>query len=158
MRRDAMIRLIATSLVLSLLSLFVPIYGSAESWEQDSREATKDKIRKLQRERVDVLHQAVQVALAFYREGAKDFRTVDSVQQDLFEAKLDMAETREEKMAVLRSQLKTAKGWLAVAEEMVQAGRTTVLDVHQARSRILSIEIRLLKLLVMDKSNSRQAE
>ena len=120
--------------------------GTANAQERTSVKETKAKIRKLQQERVEVLHQAAQVALAFYREGARDFRTVYSAQQDLLEAKLDMAETREERMAVLTSQLKTANGLLAVAEEMFQAGKITVLDVHQARSKNLSIEIRLLKM------------
>ena len=127
-------RLIATGLVLSLLSLFVPLLGSAESWEPDSREATNAKIEKLQQERVKVLHQAVKVALAHYREGALDFKTVHSFQQELLGAKLDMAETREQQIELLTSQMKTAKDSLAIAEAMYQAGDTTVLDVHQAKS------------------------
>jgi outer membrane protein TolC len=150
MEGNTMNRLFATGLVFALLSLFVALHCSAELRELDN--ATKGKVRELQQKRVEVLREALQLVIAMYREGALDFRRVHSVQRDLLEAQLDMAKTREAQIEVLTSQLKIAKGSLAITEEMFKAGATTALDVHLARSAMLSIEIRLLKLRVMDKS------
>jgi len=77
-------RVIATSLVFSLLFLFVPLYGSAELREQDSREATKAKVRKRQQERVDVLRQTVEVEHtpnAFFTARVVDAETGKSVEK-----------------------------------------------------------------------------
>jgi uncharacterized protein (TIGR03067 family) len=125
---------------------------TANARQPSSIKETKAKIRKLQQERVEVLNQALEVAFTLYREGALDFRRVHSVQQDLLEAQLDLVETSEAQIEVLKSQLKIAKRSLAVAQQMFQAGATTVLDVHQARSAMLGIEIRLLRRLVLDES------
>jgi outer membrane protein TolC len=125
---------------------------TANARQPISVKETKAKIRKLQQERVEVLNQALDVALTLYREGALDIGRVHSVQQDLLAAQLEMVETREAQIDVLTSQLKIAKRSLAVAEEMFQAGAATVLDVHQARSAMLDIEIRLLRRRVIDKS------
>jgi outer membrane protein TolC len=155
-QEDAMNRLIATVLVVSLIFLSVPVRGAAALQEPNSREAAKAKIRKLQQERVILLQKAVEVALAQYREGRQDFRTVKFAQQELLKAKLEMAETHEEQIQLLTSQLKVAKGSLAIAEAMYQAGQTTELDVLQARSAVIHIEIRLLKLRVSDKLKQPQ--
>ena len=47
---------------------------------------------------------------------------------------------------MVTSQLKIAKNGLSYAEARFQAGHCTALDVHQAKSAALRIEIKLLKI------------
>ena len=123
---------------------------STNAQETSNVETANVQIRTLQQERVDVLQSAVEFALAQYRTGNIDFRSVYVTQSDLFNAQLDMADTREERTKILTSQLKIARGSLANSEARFQSGLTTTLEVCQAKSAALHIEIQLLKLLPID--------
>lgn len=61
-----------------------------------------------------------------------------------------MAQTRDERIRLLTSQLKTAEGAMMIAEAKFQAAQTSVLDVHQAKSAVLRIKILVLKLRQAD--------
>jgi outer membrane protein TolC len=139
-------RLRSTLFVLFVAASIVPLQVTASAQESSDVETATAKLRELQQERVDVLQTAVKLALAQYRQGALDFKTVHAIQHELLDAKLDMAETREERIRVLSSQLKTAEGGLMIAEARFQAAQTISLDVHQAKSAGLRIKIQLLKL------------
>jgi outer membrane protein TolC len=113
-------------------------------------ETSNAKIRNLQEERVTTLRQAVKLALIQYTDGASDIKPVFALQLDLLDAELDLAETRADQIKVLASQLKIAKGSLAAAEQKFQGGMAGNLDVLEAKSVSLRIEIRLLKVRLAD--------
>ena len=143
-------------LVVSSLALAMLWHSSANAQETSNVEAANTKVRTLQQERVDVLQRAVELALEQYREGALDFRSVHATQSDLLDAQLDMAETREERIRILRSKLKIAKGSMAISEMRFENGQTSKLEIYQAKSAALRIEIQLLKLLRKDQAKKPQ--
>ena len=148
-------------LVFSSLALAVLWHLSANAQETSNVETANvetanAKVRTLQQERVDVLQRAVELALEQYRAGALDFHSVYATQSDLLDAQLDIAKTREERIRVLRSQLKVAKESMAISEMRFDGGRTSKLEVYQAESAALRIEIQLLKLLRIDQSRKPQ--
>ena len=132
-------------LVFSSLAVAMLWPLSANSQETSNVETANAKVRTLQRERVVVLQQAVELALEQYRAGTLDFRSLHAMQSDLLDAQLDMAKTRDERIRVLRSQLKAAKESLAVSEMRFENGETSKLEIYQAKSAALRIEIQLLK-------------
>jgi len=140
----------------SSLALGVVWHPSAIAQEASNVETANANVRALQQERVDVLQRAVELALEQYRAGTLDYRSVHATQRDLLDAQLDIAETREERIGVLRSQLKVAKGSLAISEMRFESGQTSKLDVYQAKSAAIRIEIQLLKLLRMDQAKKPQ--
>ena len=143
-------------LVFSSLALALLWHLSANAQETSNVETANAKVRTLQQERVDILQRAVELALKQYRAGALDFRSVHATQSDLLDAQLDMAKTREERISVLRSQLKVAKGAMAISEMRFESGQTSKLEVYQAKSAALRIEIQLLKQLRIDQAKKPQ--
>lgn len=143
-------RLPSTLLVLSLPAWLVAWHATASAQEPTNLETAEAEIRSLQEERIDLLQRAVELALAQYREGVLGFKSVHETKRDLFDAQLEIAETREERIRLLTSQLNIAEAALAMAEARFQAALTTALDVHQARSAMLRIKIQLLKLRQVD--------
>jgi outer membrane protein TolC len=133
-------------LVFALAGLLSMLPPTARAQESSSPDATNARLRALQQERVNVLKQAVELALAQYAEGMLNFGVVHATQMDLVEAQLEMAQTGEEQIKILTSQLKIAKGSLAIVEKRVRIGAASALDLHQAKSVALRIEIQLLKL------------
>jgi hypothetical protein len=81
-----------------------------------------------------------------YRQGARDFSEVFQLQIELMDAKLNVAESLDDKVDVLRSQLAVAKGSHVIALDRYQGGAGSELDVVRAKSLVLHIEIELLKL------------
>jgi len=151
-----MYRIRSAILVSSSLALAMVWHPSANAQETSNVETANANVRALQQERVDVLQRAVELALEQYRAGTLDYRSVHATQRDLLDAQLDIAETREERIGVLRSQLKVAKGSLAISEMRFESGQTSKLDVYQAKSAAIRIEIQLLKLLRMDQAKKPQ--
>ena len=143
-------------LVFSSLALAVLWHLSANAQETSNVETANAKVRTLQQERVDILQRAVELALKQYREGELDFRSVHATQSDLLDAQFDMAKTREERISVLRSQLKVTKGAMAISEMRFESGQTSKLEVYQAKSAALRIEIQLLKQLRIDQAKKPQ--
>jgi outer membrane protein TolC len=133
-------------LVPSAVCLLVLMNLTASGDEPSNAEDTTARIRKLQQERVDVLQRAVNLVLIQFKEGEISFNGVHEIQRDLLDARLEMAETRGEKIKGLESHLKFAKGALRLAEGQAAAGKTDQVAVYLAKSDVLSIEIQLLKL------------
>jgi outer membrane protein TolC len=86
-----------------------------------------------------------------------DYHAIHFVQRELLEARLDVAETRQERAEQLASQLKIVKGSLAIAEARCIAGAVSKLDVHWARADVLHVRIQLLKLAETDESKIKSS-
>ena len=143
-------------LVLFALAVAMLWHLNANSQETPRVETADAQVRALQQERVMVLSRAVSLAQSKYRSGALELRSVCATQSDLLDAQFDMAMTREERIVILRSQLKIAKAVMAVSEKRFQNGKTSELEVCLAKSAALGIEIQLLKLLGLDQAKKSQ--
>ena len=133
-------------LVCASLAFIVLLHLNTNAQETTNVGTANAQIRKLQQERVETLQRAVEFALMQYREGVRDYRTVFVLQRNLLDAELDLADTREDQIRVLTSQLKIAKGSLALTEARFRSGAVSELDVLEAKSARLCVEIKLLKL------------
>ena len=81
-----------------------------------------------------------------YAEGSCDFTSVFKFQLELLDAKLDTAASQQEEIAVLSSQLEFANQIHEMARQRYENGGASQLDVIQAKSVALRIEIELLQL------------
>jgi hypothetical protein len=109
--------------------------------------ATSDmsEIKKLQKERIDVLSQTVEVLSHMYLAGVRDFRPLIAAQIDLLNARLDASDKPEDRVALLKEQLTLAEKTMQYAEERYKQGAASQVDSLQARALCLDIRIRLLR-------------
>jgi outer membrane protein TolC len=64
---------------------------------------------------------------------------------ELLNAKLDSAESPDERIALLEEQLKVAKETLEMAESKFSSGRVVQSDVYRAKALYLEIKIKLVR-------------
>lgn len=79
---------------------------------------------------------------------------VDSVlelEQDLFQAELELAESREQRLELFRQRVENATALEKVAAEQFKSGRATQLEVFKAKSALLQTQIDLERARFKDK-------
>jgi outer membrane protein TolC len=103
------------------------------------------ELKQLQKQRVATLARLVDVLTAQYKVGTVDYAGVHQARRELLDAKLDLAETRAERVAVLEQQIKAAKQSLDVVQMRFNAGRVSEADVCRARAFCLETEIKLVQ-------------
>jgi outer membrane protein TolC len=134
----------STQLGLLVGSLLVTLPVMAQ---QDSDPTTDlaTELTKLQTQRVATLKQLAELQSAMYRSGECFVHEVLTAQHDLFEAQLEMAETPAQRIALLETQLKTAKRTLEAAEQLRRAAVVSQCDPLRAKAAVLGVEIKLLQ-------------
>lgn len=105
----------------------------------------QSRLENLLKQRRDTLTKAVELRRQQYLNGDCGFEVVLTTQQHLYEAELEAATTREDRIATLKKQLEVAETGVALAEQMFKDGRVTSVDVLLARAASMSVEIRLLR-------------
>ena len=128
------------------LSSFPMWHPPAAAQELAIPDATEENVRELQQQLVDTLKQAFEAALEQYSHGQTGYSTVRITQSEMFDAQLEMAESRDKRISLHASQLKVAKKSLALAEARHKAGQSGVVDVYQAKAATLRIQIQLTRL------------
>ncbi len=115
--------------------------------QQDSDPTTDlaAELTKLQEQRVATLKKLLELSSAGYRQGEFALDQVLEAQHDLTEAQLEMAETPDQRIALLETQLKIAKRTLEAAEQLCRAREVSVCDTFRARAAMLGVEIKLLQ-------------
>lgn len=103
------------------------------------------KIKSMQKERLEVLSEAVQFSIAQYREGKISFTTVAQIERDVFKATIDLHESPEERMAALRNLQAVVVHIYHIAETRYKTGNTTKIDVNQAKAVMLEVQIEVLR-------------
>lgn len=91
---------------------------------QQRNEPTTDlkvELRELQANRVAILKTLFDLRSVGYREGEFSLDGVLAAQHDLFEARLEMAETSDKRIAVLKSHISAAKETLQAAQYLRKA-------------------------------------
>jgi hypothetical protein len=114
---------------------------------KDIAEDTTAELKKLQKEQIATLTERVEVLTKQNRAGFADPEQLFSAQAELCDAKMDSADTPDERIAVLNEQLKLAESAQKVTEARfaVAAAATTEANVLSAKSRCLKIKIRLVR-------------
>ena len=107
-----------------------------------------DSIAALSKARIEVAADGLQFAKKQYQAGVGDYRIVNHWQRKWIDARLDSAEGKEQRLAILAESVAAIKDEEARVEKMYQAGLQTVtqLDVATAKFDRVDAELRLAKL------------
>ena len=141
-----MFRSTAIWLQLGLLAGF--LFVTLPVVAQENGEPTTDiaaELRQLRVNRVATLKRLAKLQSAMYRSGECFVHEVLTAQHDLFKARLEMAETPVQRIALLESQVKMAKQTLDTAEKLCAVGQVSRCDTLRAKAAVLGVEIKLLQ-------------
>ena len=107
-----------------------------------------DSIAALSKARIEVAADGLQFAKKQYQAGVGDYRIVNHWQRKWIDARLDSAEGKELRLAILAESVAAIKDEEARVEKMYQAGLQTVtqLDVATVKFDRVDAELRLAKL------------
>jgi outer membrane protein TolC len=140
--------LCAGPFLLFLLAAWIGTIGIARAQTAATSEKDKDKvgeIKTLLKERRDTLQKVVGIYVEQYREGRTNFYTVAHAECEAFRAALEVDESPEARLAMLKQHLESAKAFLQYAEEGTKAGRGSQLDALNAKAIVLEAQIELLR-------------
>jgi hypothetical protein len=139
---------VAAAVGLFLAALLLARSGWSEPQGEKKAEA-KAKLDQLRKERIETLEKVVEHAKIQYELGAganRDLATFNAAQEELVEAKLDATDKPEERITLLKEQLKIAQEVSDYNIKSHDAGfRISDLEVGQAKAHALKIEIQLAK-------------
>ena len=107
-----------------------------------------DSIAALSKARIEVAADGLQFAKKQYQAGVGDYRIVNHWQRKWIDARLDSAEGKEQRLAILAESVAAIKDEEARVQKMHQAGLQTVtqLDVATVKFDRVDAELRLAKL------------
>ena len=103
------------------------------------------QIKPLQKERVKLLTELLEIRTAQYNIGAFSIEYLHDAMTDLGNAQLDAADKPEDRIAVLEEGVKRETDFLKIVQARFDAGTVTKADVRQAQSCLLDVRIRLLR-------------
>jgi hypothetical protein len=139
MNRLASVCIVSILVVASILAAC-----SSRAASPDSMPRGKPEVKELQKKRIAVLCEAQKIAHSQYLVGTIEFLGVKAIEREWLEARLDAAETPQQRIAVLEEAQKSAEELLKAADRIC-AVQATVLDVALAKSLLLKIKIKLLR-------------
>jgi hypothetical protein len=117
--------------------------GFAPAQRADAENRATLDLRKLEAERVEVLKQLLQVITTQYERGAMGFREVCATHLDLTNARSELADTPEARLALLKGEMRTAEELSQIARKRLQLADDKHLDAIRAQSVCLDTRIRL---------------
>ena len=126
---------------LCVLLLTPAIQAQAQPSGQDA----SAQLKSLMEERRDALDKAVTILSSMYRVGTATFDQVVSAMAKLADAELELAKTKDERIAVYRKQVESWRDAEKVCQARLQAGTATEVNVLEAKSERLKAEIQLLR-------------
>jgi hypothetical protein len=109
-------------------------------WPQDAEKA-KAQLKELQQKRLVVLEQMHDVARNLFQNARVELTEVLATERQLLAARLEFAETKQDRIKVCDDALKVAGELHALTEVRKQAARGTALAVLQAQDYELEIQI-----------------
>jgi hypothetical protein len=139
MRRASISAAVAATLLVSSVHAQE---GAARAGTDPTEESVK-KVRELRKERIETLEKMIDQLAAQFRAQRVPYDDVLDGQRLLIEARLDAAETDEERVKVHEALVAVLKVRERYAEEQVKAAHETVANVLKARARRLEAEIHL---------------
>ncbi|MHB8952043.1 MAG: TolC family protein [Pirellulaceae bacterium] len=135
------------AMLLALMVVSCLLLGQARSSDPQTsdKKATSASIQKLMKERVETLQRLVKIMEQSYREGAVDFARVNSAQSALLEALVEAAQSKKERIELLKQYCSVLEGAVAIAQTKFEQGAVNESDAVQARAGLLLGKIRLLQ-------------
>jgi hypothetical protein len=129
------------------IGLFLFLTAPINSAQQTGAiQSDMDQIKQLQKERVKVLTDIVQITMKLFEKGINtDFSQVISVRLELINAQLDMTDNPNDRIALLEDQLQQIKTMLDMTEQRVRVATASEVDLLRAKSLYLKTQIALLK-------------
>jgi outer membrane protein TolC len=140
-RRIAMLALALTLLVAGMPAAPVPKVDPTAKLDA----ATREKIHKLQVERRDALKRAAECRWSEFEAGRGMLETLLEVSRRLLKAELELATTKEQRIAAHADLLKVARQIDEITTARYEAGRVKEADHQEARAARLEAEIGWLK-------------
>jgi len=123
-----------------LLVVFGNPVGSQEAKKVNAR------IKELQMKRLTVLEQRMEVASHLFTSARISYEEVHSASTDLLTARLDYAQTRDERLKICDQAIKKASEWKEVAQQRKESAQGTMVSVLKAEADILELQIMREKL------------
>jgi outer membrane protein TolC len=130
-----------------LATLFVAVLSISLLWQTESlpaQDATA-QVKALRKERVELLDDVVKHLTNGYSVGAVSFDTLIKAKDQALQAKLELADSPEERIGVLRKLVENANMSIRHAQEQVKVGIAKDYEVLQAKAHLLEIRIDLVK-------------
>jgi len=129
--------------VLAVLSGIVLMCGSA--FTQDKTDPGNN-IKALKEQRLALLVKIEKGTAEVYKQSSETGITIDQVRQtkaDVFTARLDLAETRDDRIKICEEMLNEAAGWAKFVQVQVDRGEVGALDAVKAQAHVLATRIAL---------------
>lgn len=120
--------------------LFVTLLSVSVKADEPNEEV---KLSDLQKERLEVLSEAVEQAKVLYQSARVTYREVWDAECIFFEAKLEQCKSKQERVAVLEEYLAGAKKVEEINVQLRKDARASGRDVSMAKAERLRIEIML---------------
>ena len=136
--------IIAVALI-TMLVLVGLLSATAVVGEDAPDKSTDERIADFQAERMKTVQQIVEASEAMYRAGQVDMTQLMAARSDLVEARLEMASTQAERLALLEEHRDQARFGEQLAETRFRDGRGNQIDCLQAKAVRLKREIALLR-------------
>ena len=127
-------------LLTGLLCVALPVMA-----QQGSETDFAAELTKLRMNRVATLQRLLDLSFVGYRQGQFPIDQVLDAQHDLMEAQLEIAETPDQRIAMLERQLKITKQTLEAAEKLRAAQEVSQCDTLRAKAALMGVEIKLLQ-------------
>ena len=108
-------------------------------------EPTSAEIEALLKERRDTLQQLVESTEALYRSGVAPLDSLLRATDELLAAQLELAKSKEERIAIHRERLKNARRLEHHSETIYKEGRASVTEYLRAKAARLKAEIELAR-------------
>jgi outer membrane protein TolC len=114
------------------------------------------EIKTLLKERIALLDDAVKDLTGHYQNGVVEIGVVIEAAREALKAKLELAESPQERVAVVRQLLENANNIVSVAENRMKAGLGQRYTVSQAKAYVLEIRIELLRQEQQAKTDAKK--
>ena len=136
--------MVTISLITMLILLGV-LFATAVIGKDAPDKSVEERIAELQAERIETLKGAIRDYEVMYRSGSVGMERLIAARSNLIEARLELASTNAERLALLKEHFDLAKHGEEVAERRFKDGSASHVDYLQAKATRLQREIALLR-------------
>ena len=143
-------------LIVLLSALF--LVSATQAQAEPPAKNTATQVESLMKERRDVLQNIAQMLNAQYRVGTAGIDRVVSATNKLADAELELAKTKDERIAVCRKQVESCRDFEKLCQARHEVGIVTQADVLIATAERLKAEIQLLREQAGDKPGEEQVK
>lgn len=124
---------------------FCLFFMSANPASSTPTPGVADPIQDLKKERLVLLKEILDLAVAGFKQGASTLDQVHQARVAYSAARLDFAETKAEKTQVAQEAVKEAEDWVKQVEKLLAAGQASRIDVLKAQVGLKDARIALAK-------------